>query len=147
MANRHYDDHLLTPPLPSATVPVWAVVLLLLSYIAGCRYFFGNPDHLLGGPPPKNEYISTLRQPAPTPVIIRLAPPVLAPPTLVTPLPAATSLVPTAAPLPTHAPHSALLHPPAVAHHHQLHPGHVLTPAAKPKGTHIHHPAYVPPAG
>lgn len=151
MANRYYDDEFLTPPLPSASVPAWAVALLLLSYIAGCRYFFGTPAHLLGGPPPKNEYLQTLRQPAPPPVIIRLAPPVAPPvvaqPAVTVPPAHIVPLAPHATALPAHAHHGLLAHPAGAAptHHHLLHPAGTLPPVVAPPHHHIHHTAVTPP--
>ena len=80
MSNRRYQDPILTKPLPSVAAPKWAVFLLFISLIAGCKYFFGNPVPHLWGAPPKNEYLHIMQQPPPPPIIIRPGPPAPIPP-------------------------------------------------------------------
>lgn len=75
MTKRHYQDPILSKPLPSTAVP-WLVILVLIACIwLGHKYFFGAPAQLLGGPPPRNEYVQYLQQPKATPGSPRVATP------------------------------------------------------------------------
>lgn len=88
MTKRRYHDPVLTKPLPSTAVPTMVILVLLAALILGNRYFFGAPQRLLGGPPPKNEYRQYLKTPRPKPLTPVVQP---APTPLTTPAAGVTS--------------------------------------------------------
>lgn len=93
MTKRNYQDPVLTKPLPSTSVPFFVILGLIACMVLAYKCFFGNPKTLLGGPPPRNEYIHYMQKPKPAPVPVPVAAP--AP---VTPSPAAQTSEPVPSP-------------------------------------------------
>jgi hypothetical protein len=73
MAKRYYHDPVLTKPLPSTSVPFLVIVVLIVCMVLANKYFFGSPEKLLGGPPPRNEYLKYMHTPKPAPLAKPLA--------------------------------------------------------------------------
>lgn len=67
MAKRHADN-LFSKPLPNPLVPLSVIVLLGIGIGFLQQWAFGDPNRLLGGPPPPNEYRHLLQPSTPAPV-------------------------------------------------------------------------------